>query len=89
MLDTVEHELTTRIDRGYGLGDPVGTPNAGNPACYLTAEQVDEFGGMYHPDPAYDSWRQLRTLVLARRQASAKKHDAIAAWLATIGQAAP
>jgi hypothetical protein len=82
VLETVERELTTRIDRGHGLGDPVGTPNLGNPARYLTAEQVDEFGGMYRPDPAYDSWRQLRTLMLARRKPSADKHDALAAWLA-------
>ena len=43
--DTVEHELTTRIERGYGLGDPVGMPNFGTPARYLTAAQFAEFAG--------------------------------------------
>ena len=86
VLDTVDHELTTRIERDYGLGDPVGTPNFGNPARYLTAPQVDAFGGVYRPDPAYDSWRQLRTLVLARRKPSAHKHAAIAAWLTTFDE---
>lgn len=83
VLDVVDHELTTRIDRGYGLGDPVGTPNEGNPARFLTREQVDEFGGRYDPDPAYDSWRRLRTLLLARLHPSTQKHAAIAEWLST------
>jgi hypothetical protein len=86
VLDTVEDELKTRIERGHGLGDPVGTPNSGNPARYLTPAQVDEFGGIYRPDPAYNSWRQLRTLVLARRKPSAQKHAAIAAWLTAVDE---
>jgi hypothetical protein len=89
VLDTVEHELTTRIERGYGLGDPIGMPNFGNPARYLTAAQVDEFGGRYHPDPAYNSWRQLRTLVLARNKPSAQKHAAIATWLTGVDEPPP
>jgi hypothetical protein len=83
MLDAVDRELTTRIDRGYGLGDPVGMPNEGNPARWLTREQVDRFGGRYRPDPAYDSWRQLRTLLFARRRRSAQKHAAITEWLSS------
>jgi hypothetical protein len=83
MLEAVERELTTRIDRGYGLGDPLGMPNEGNPARYQTSEQADLFGGSYRSDPAYARWRQLRTLLLARRCPSADKRDALAEWLSS------
>ena len=87
MLKAVEQEMRMRIDRGFELGDPVGTPNQGNPARYLTTDQVDQFGGRYRPDAAYDSWRQLRTLLMARRCPTPKKRDALSKWVSSASAA--
>jgi hypothetical protein len=76
MLVVVDRELTLRIERGNGLGDPVGTPNEGNPAPYLRPEQAETFGGHYGSDPDYLRWRLLRTLLLSRYCRSADKHAA-------------
>lgn len=80
MLATVDRELTLRIERGTGLGDPVGTPNEGNPAPYLKPAQEETFGGHYGAD--YLRWRLLRTLLLSCYCRSADKHAALRKWFA-------
>lgn len=82
MLAAVDRELTLRIGRGTGLGDPVGTPNEGNPAPYLRPAQAETFGGQYGSDPDYVRWRLLRTLLLSRYRRSADKHAALREWFA-------
>lgn len=82
MLATVDRELTLRIERGTGLGDPVGTPNEGNPAPCLKPAQEETFGGHYGADPDYLRWRRFRTLLLSCYCRSADKHAALREWLA-------
>jgi hypothetical protein len=81
VLDATERRLTARIDRDLGLGDPVGTPNCGNPALYMSLEQADDVSGAYRPPPEFAQWSRLRTLVLHRQSRSQGKRAAVREWL--------
>jgi hypothetical protein len=86
VLSTAERRLTARIDQNLGLGDPMGTPNYGHPALYMSLEQADDLSGSYRPSPAFDQWRRLRTLVLHRRRPSHEKRAAISRWFRDSSQ---